>query len=92
MCAASQLTGWGPLMWMLPLYLHVDKTFGDDDDDDEVTPILPIKFPFNWPFNLGVQNVIIAEVTIVIVIFASNGILWVLIGVVCQYIGDYRFK
>ena len=25
MCAASQLSGRGPLMWMLPLYLHVNQ-------------------------------------------------------------------
>ena len=23
-----------PLMWMLPLYLHVNKKYNDDDDDD----------------------------------------------------------
>ena len=32
---ASYLEG-GPMMWMLPLYLHVKK-FGDDDDDDVYT-------------------------------------------------------
>ena len=21
-------------MWILPLYLHINKKFGDDDDDD----------------------------------------------------------
>ena len=31
--AASQLPGRGPLMWMLPLYLHVNKKSDDDDDD-----------------------------------------------------------
>ena len=25
----------GPLMWMLPLYLHFNKKFSDDDDVDE---------------------------------------------------------
>ena len=25
----------GPLMWMLPLYLHVNKKSSDDDDDDD---------------------------------------------------------
>ena len=29
---ASYLEG-GPLMWMLPLYLHVNQKFNDDDDD-----------------------------------------------------------
>ena len=24
----------GPLMWMLPLYLHVNQKSDDDDDDD----------------------------------------------------------
>ena len=40
MLAASQLPGRGPgpLMWMLPLYLHVNKK-SDDDDDDEVMNI-----------------------------------------------------
>ena len=32
-CAASQQPGRGPLMWMLPLYLHVNKKFNDEDDD-----------------------------------------------------------
>ena len=35
MRAASQLPGRGPLMWMLTLYMHVNKkSDGDDDDDD----------------------------------------------------------
>ena len=29
---ASYLEGC-PLMWMLPLYLHVNKKYDDDDDD-----------------------------------------------------------
>ena len=31
---ASYLEG-GPLMWMLPLYRHVNQKSNDDDDDDE---------------------------------------------------------
>ena len=31
MHAASQLSGGGPLMWMLPLYLHVNQKFDYDD-------------------------------------------------------------
>ena len=31
--AASQLFEGGPLMWMLPLYLHVTQKSDDDDDD-----------------------------------------------------------
>ena len=31
----SYLEG-GPLMWMLPLYLHVDQKSNDDDDDGDV--------------------------------------------------------
>ena len=31
---ASYLEG-GPLMWMLLLYLHVNKKSDDDDDDDD---------------------------------------------------------
>ena len=35
--AASQLSGrgGGPLIWILPLYLHVNKKSDDDDDDDD---------------------------------------------------------
>ena len=31
----------GPLMWMLPLYLHVNQKsdYDDDDDDDRITCI-----------------------------------------------------
>ena len=32
MCAASQLPGSGPLLWIWPLYLHVNKKSNDDDD------------------------------------------------------------
>ena len=36
MRAASQLPGRGPLLWILPLYLHVNqKSYDDDDDDDD---------------------------------------------------------
>ena len=35
MHAASQLPGRGPLMWMLPLYLHVYQNSDDDDDNDD---------------------------------------------------------
>ena len=31
---ASYLEG-DPLMWMLPLYLHINKKSNDDDDDDD---------------------------------------------------------
>ena len=31
MGAASQLLGMGPLLWILPLYLHVNKKSNDDD-------------------------------------------------------------
>ena len=31
---ASYLEG-GPLMWMLPLYLHFNQKSDDDDDDDD---------------------------------------------------------
>ena len=39
MRAASQLSGRGPLMWMLPLYLHVNQK-SDYDDDDEFSLFL----------------------------------------------------
>ena len=35
MRAASQLPGGGALMWILPLYLHINKKSDDDDDDAE---------------------------------------------------------
>ena len=31
---ASYLEG-GPLMWTLPLYLHINQISDDDDDDDD---------------------------------------------------------
>ena len=34
MRAASQLPEGGPLLWIWPLYLHVNKKSDDDDDDD----------------------------------------------------------
>ena len=34
MRAASQLSGRGPLLWIWPLYLHVNQKSDDDDDDD----------------------------------------------------------
>ena len=33
MRAASQLPGMEPLMWILPLYLHVNQKSDDDDVD-----------------------------------------------------------
>ena len=38
---ASYLEG-GPLMWMLPLYLHVDQKSDDDDDDDGDVAVLAL--------------------------------------------------
>ena len=35
MRAASQLPGRGPMLWIWPLYLHVNKKSDDDDDDDD---------------------------------------------------------
>ena len=32
MRVVSQLPGRGPLLWILPLYLHVNKKSDDDDD------------------------------------------------------------
>ena len=34
---ANYLEG-GPLMWMLPLYVHVNQKSNDDDDDDDDDP------------------------------------------------------
>ena len=34
MRAASQLPGRGPLLWIWPLYLHVNQKSEDDHDDD----------------------------------------------------------
>ena len=35
MRAANRLPGRGPLLWIWPLYLHVDQKSDDDDDDDD---------------------------------------------------------
>ena len=35
MRAASHYLEGGPLMWMLPLYLHINQKLDDDDDDDD---------------------------------------------------------
>ena len=37
MRTASQLPGKGPLMWMMPLHLHVNQKsdYDDDNDDDQ---------------------------------------------------------
>ena len=40
MRAASQLLGRGPLMWMLPPYLHVNKKTDDNDDDDPSNSVI----------------------------------------------------
>ena len=40
MRATNQLPGRGPFMWMLPLYLHINKK-SDDDDDDDADPCEP---------------------------------------------------
>ena len=42
---ASYLEG-GPLMWMLPLYMHVNKKSDYDDDDD-----------MKWCWMLGKQSI-----------------------------------
>ena len=34
MLAASQLLEGNPLMWVLPLYQHINQKSDDDDDDD----------------------------------------------------------
>ena len=34
---------WGPLMWMLPLYLHVNQKSVDDDDDDGYRVMMHIR-------------------------------------------------
>ena len=36
MNAASQLPGKGTLMWMLPLYLHVNQKYDVGDDDNVI--------------------------------------------------------
>ena len=35
MCSKPAIWKGGPLMWILPLYLHVNKKSDDDDDDDD---------------------------------------------------------
>ena len=34
--AASQLPGGGPLMWMMPLYLHLNQKSDYDDDELDI--------------------------------------------------------
>ena len=38
MRAANQLPGRGLLLWIWPLYLHVNQKSDDDDDDDDDVP------------------------------------------------------
>ena len=49
---ASCLEG-GPLLWIWPLYLHVNKKSkdddDDDDDDDDVSELRNIKKYFSTP-------------------------------------------
>ena len=57
MRAASQLlpTG-GPLLWIWPLYLHVNKkSDDDDDDDDDLNDILNhfLLYPINEPSRIN---------------------------------------
>ena len=35
MCSKPATWKRGPLMWMLPLYLHINQKSVDDDDDDD---------------------------------------------------------
>ena len=35
LCAASQLSGGGPLMWVMSLNLHANLKPDDDDDDND---------------------------------------------------------
>ena len=44
MCAASHLPGSGPLIWMMPLYLHAKQKSNDDDDDQQIVKIDLLKF------------------------------------------------
>ena len=46
MHAASQLSGRGPLMWMWPLYLHVNQKSDYDDDEHHKTCLRIILFFF----------------------------------------------
>ena len=52
MRAASQLPERGPLMWMMPLHLHVNQK-SDYDDDDAVHRILR----FQGYTNFGMYDV-----------------------------------
>ena len=55
MRAASQLPG-GPLMWMLPMYLHVNQK--SDDDDDMGVAVNGV-----WPFEQTVHPISTAGLT-----------------------------
>ena len=50
MRAASQLSGRGPLMWMLPLYLHVNQKSDYDYDDVPSKQYIPLEISVNFSF------------------------------------------
>ena len=52
---ASCLEG-GPLLWIWPLYLHVNQKSDDDDDDDEYLDTLRLIYIFTENGTLGVQT------------------------------------
>ena len=58
---ASYLEG-GPLLWILPLYLHINKKSDDDDDDDDVIqwimPCYKLYYPICLNILVGTYNVI----------------------------------
>ena len=51
MRAASQLPGKGPLMWMMPLHLHVNQKSDYDDEKRDIFSIFSIiSLKFTLPF------------------------------------------
>ena len=54
MRAASRFLERGPLLWIWPLYLHVNQKSDDDDDDDDDDE--PIKLQKSRKQNLHLQN------------------------------------
>ena len=43
MRAASHLPGRGPLLWIWPLYLHVNQKSNDDDHDEKGSNLLKLE-------------------------------------------------
>ena len=54
MSAASQLPerGGGALLWILPLYAHVNQKSDDDDDDDDDDKVIQRNNKESWKLSM----------------------------------------